>query len=408
LPFRTGIVGAALVFVGVSAPLSSQERPDLTSPGNGARAAGMGGAITAASDDIFSIGWNPAGLSYLSRPEFGYSGRVSVVATGASAQDLQPTTYPRWVARGELTGTGDIFEFIGYAYPLQLMGRTITIAAAYRRFGEGLRAGRFESGTRLANGRYVGSTDFKSSPGIRAISPSIGIELTPRIRVGATANMLSGAYTHSVRGPFPYKYSAHEKDITGLALEAGALVQLTGGIRLGVHATLPHERSYTWDNDTTIRDVTREVPLAVAAGAQVRLDPKSNLTVDVRYAPWADSRLVNDADSSEITTFDGVNDAISFHVGYERDVTNEDRAASRRAGFFWKRTTIVDYLAQPITARGIAVGQSWTLPRSIVDASVNYQRSERWTRHRDAQRAITIRNQDVSIQVGVRRRYKAR
>ena len=128
----------------------------------------------------------------------------------------------------------------------------------------------------------------------------------------------------------------------------------------------------------------------------------------MRFAPWTESQLTNDADGTRITTFDGVNDAMSFHAGYERDVTNEDRSASRRAGFFWKRTTVVDFDARPITARGISVGQTWTLPRSVVDASVGYQRSERWTRHRDVARAITIRNQDLSIQVGVRRRYKAR
>jgi long-subunit fatty acid transport protein len=401
------VVAFAGVFIGSTTSLSAQERPDLTSIGNGARAAGMGYAITAATDDIYSIGWNPAGLSYLARPEFGVSGRIVLMATDASAWDFVPT-YPQYVARGELTATADLFEFLGFAYPLHVGDRTVTIAAAYRRFIDGPRIGRFESGQRVSNGRYVGSTDYKSGPGLRAISPSIGVEVTPRVRVGVTANIISGSFTHSVRGPFPYKYTAHEEDFTGLAIDAGAIVQATDELRLAVQATLPHERSYTWDNDTTIRDVTREVPLALSLGAMYQLDAKSKVLVDFRHTPWSDARLVNDATDQSIVTFDGINNTYSFHAGYERDVTNEDRAASRRLGWYWKRLSIADYLAAPITANGITVGQTWVLPRATVDAAVAYQRTERWTRHQNSERRFSMRNQDVTINVSVRRRYKGR
>ena len=38
--------------------------------GSGARAFGMGGAFLARADDATAASWNPAGLSYLRRPEF--------------------------------------------------------------------------------------------------------------------------------------------------------------------------------------------------------------------------------------------------------------------------------------------------------------------------------------------------
>lgn len=407
MPSRNGIVGALFTLVSIAVPLSSQERPDLVSIGNGARGAGMGYAITASSDDLYSIGWNPAGLSYISRPELAWNGRVMFSGTDAAAWDFITTPrYPLWVARGELTATASLLEFIGFAYPVRIANRTVTVGAAYRDFIDAPRIGRFESGTRVSNGRYVGSTDYSSSPGVRAISPSIGIELTDRVRVGATANILSGSLKHSVRGPHPYVYQANEDDFSGLAIDAGVIVQATDRIRLGLQATLPHDRSYRFDNDTTVRDVTREVPLALSLGAAYTLDAKSKVVADFRSQQWSEARLTNDATGASITTFDGINNAYSLHGGYERDVTNEDRAATRRAGLYWKRTTIADYLAAPITATGVTVGQSWMLPRSNVDVAVTYQRSERWTRHQNSERRISLRNHDMAIQVGVRRRYK--
>lgn len=67
--------------------------------GVGARATGLGGAVTAAADDVYAIHHNPAGLATIDRPELG-------------------TTYSRL-----LTGLSDNSNlqnsFIGYAHPLQ-------------------------------------------------------------------------------------------------------------------------------------------------------------------------------------------------------------------------------------------------------------------------------------------------
>jgi hypothetical protein len=151
--------------------------------------------------------------------------------------------------------------------------------------------------------------------------------------------------------------------------------------------------------------VTREVPLALSAGVAYSLDAKSKVMVDVRHSAWSGARVLNDSSGAVVPTHDGVNDGMSFHAGYERDVTNEDRAAVRRAGFYWKRMTMVDYLAQPITAKGLTVGQSWMLPRVTVDFAASYQRTERWTRHSNVERVISLRNHDIGFQLGVRRRY---
>lgn len=78
--------------------------------GVGARATGLGGAVTAAADDVYAIHHNPAGLATIDRPELG-------------------TTYSRL-----LTGLSDNSNlqnsFIGYAHPLQ-GGRKGVVGAAW-------------------------------------------------------------------------------------------------------------------------------------------------------------------------------------------------------------------------------------------------------------------------------------
>lgn len=71
-----------LAGLGGSAPCAAQEAPPTLQPdekdfegltslslGSGARALGMGGAFLARADDATAASWNPAGISYLRRPE---------------------------------------------------------------------------------------------------------------------------------------------------------------------------------------------------------------------------------------------------------------------------------------------------------------------------------------------------
>jgi tetratricopeptide (TPR) repeat protein len=89
---------AALTFLALAWPAG----PALAAyedVGVGARATGLGGALTGAADDVYAIYHNPAGLATIDRPELG-------------------TTYSRL-----LTGLSDNSNlqnsFIGYAHPLQ-------------------------------------------------------------------------------------------------------------------------------------------------------------------------------------------------------------------------------------------------------------------------------------------------
>src|SRR5262249_28816848 len=98
-----------------STPVSivDQDELDLTNQSNivlalGARALGMGGAFLARADDATAATWNPAGLSYLRRPE------VSVVGNYLSAHST--------VGLDSTRGTASTLDFLAVTYPLSFGG----------------------------------------------------------------------------------------------------------------------------------------------------------------------------------------------------------------------------------------------------------------------------------------------
>lgn len=395
----------ALLALWIPCIVGAQEHPDLLSIGNGARAVGLGFANTAVVNDIHSIGWNPAGLTYLSRGEVAIVGRFVMMATSASATDYNPVGYPILSGNGEITGALDPIEFLGVAKPYRVGGHPVVAGIAWRRFAEGVRAGTFETQRRQANGRYFGSTNFSSRGGIRAISPSVAFEATSRVRLGVTANLLSGSTDYSVRGPFPYEYEARELQYSGVAFDVGALVALREGVRLGLHATLPHDRKLSFDNDTATREVTRRAPLAVAVGVAYDLDRRSFVSADLRYAPWASAEFRDDASGDSVDSDVGVNNGGSIHFGYERDVTTDIRRAKIRFGLFARRTTTQDLRGKAISSFGFSGGQSWYFSRGSFDLGLLYSRSTRWTRTQTPELRMDLTSHDVVLAMGLRRHF---
>ena len=407
-----------LALVALSAPciVAAQEHPDLPSIGNGARAVGLSFATTAAVDDIYSIGWNPAGLSYLTRSEVAITSRVLIAGTSAKATDPTPTFYPIFTAAGEITGALDAIEFAGVASPYRVFGRIVTVGVAYRRFTEGLRVGTFETIRQQGNGSYKGSTKYESVGGARAISPSVGFEVTPRIRGGATVNLLTGSTFYTLRrlAPFP-AYRTRELKHGGVALEAGALYRASEALQFGLHLTLPHDRTLRWDNDTTIRDVTRKAPLAVAVGALLGLSKTARVSADLRHSPWSGADYLEDATGDTVATRVGKNDASSIHFGYERDREREILniygvatgllRTKQRLGLFARQSSAVDFKGKSIRILGISAGQSWLVERGSVDVGLLFSRSSRWTYAESSALRMDLHANDFVFSIGLRRQF---
>lgn len=403
---------AAAVALLLPVTLSAQERLDPTSGGSGARAAAMSQAVTASVSDVFAIGWNPAGLASMTRTEFGFAGTVGIFRNAAQGTTnvITTTGYPRYSAASEFAGASDPLQFVGAAVPFKLLGRTITAGVAYRAFAEGPRQGSYKQRRVVNNGRYFSTATYANEGGVRAISPSLAIAVTKGLHLGVTANLLSGSSVYTTKDSLNFRRRITENDYAGMALDVGGMLQLTAGTRIGVNVTLPHDRTMTIDNDTTERAATRAAPLQVAVGVAKTLSPKSSLNVDVRYAPWSSVAFTDDATGSVIPSRLGVNDAMGVHVGWERDVSGEDRLGVMRRGLFRvggyaRQTTSQDLLGDAILSFGGSIGKTWLMKNSAFEMGLQVGRSTRWVRSQSVQTDVSLANNDFVLTMGLRRQF---
>jgi hypothetical protein len=155
-----------------------QDELDLTGRsavvlGAGARAFGMGGAFLARADDATAASWNPAGLSYLRRPELSLVGVGSRLKTTGGLADGD-----------ELRGAN--LDFTALTYPLRLWGTTGSAQVSFQRaipFG-------FD--------RTIDRGDLQllidAGGGFDVIALGTGLKITPTLRVGATVNRWTNGY----------------------------------------------------------------------------------------------------------------------------------------------------------------------------------------------------------------------
>lgn len=409
---NAAVVCAAVVSI-VTSPLPAQERPDPTAIGASARAVGLSHAVTAVTNDAFSIGINPAGLSRLVQSEAAFVMRAMVARTSAdgTTNSPTPTGFPRYSAEGEVTGTLDAIQFVGGAIPIKLFGRTVAAGLAYRRYDDGLRPGAFQQTRRSTNGRFFTTTTYNTTGGLRAMSPSLAVAITDRLRLGLTANILSGSSSYTVRAtpiasgtaPVAKTTTVAERDFSGLAIDMGALVRLRDGLQLGVHVTLPHDRPFTRDSADASVPATRAAPMQIALGAAMQLNAKTALSLDVRHAPWSSVATTIDSSGAEIPSRVGVNDAASIHVGWERDVSDEDRRGTLRLGAFARQTTSVDLHGEAIAAFGASMGKTWFTERGAFEMGLLASRSTMWTRTSDSITTVSIANTDFALSIGYRK-----
>lgn len=409
---NTARVLAAAAALILPTTLTAQERLDPTSGGSGARAAAMSQAVTASVSDVFAIGWNPAGLASMTRREFGFAGTVGISMSGAQGTTnvITSTGYPRYSATNEFGGASEPLQFVGAAIPMQLLGRTVTAGVAYRTFAEGPRGGSYKQRRVVNNGRYFSTATYANEGGVRAISPSLAVAITKGLQLGVTANVLSGSSVYKTKDSLRFGRQIAENDYAGLAIEVGGMVQLTEGTRFGVNVTLPHERTMTLDNDTTERAATRAAPLQVAVGFAKKLGTKSSLNVDARYAPWSTVEFTDDATGAVIPSKLGVNDAIGLHVGWERDVSGEDRLGVMRRGLFRlggyaRQTTSQDLFGDAILSFGASIGKTWLMKNSAFEMGLQVGRSTRWVRSDTPATTVSLANNDFVLTTGFRRHF---
>jgi long-subunit fatty acid transport protein len=267
--------------------------------GSGARAYGMAGAFLARADDATAASWNPAGLSYLRRPE------VSLVGRYGSFRANSTDTSDVLVERRRASATTP--DFLAATYPVSLGRLSGSVQLSFQRvftFG----------GTRTVE-RVDTLRTIESEGGFDVAAFGAGFRVFRALRVGATVNHWYNGYEQFlVRDPLvgrtrgrSEQYS--EYGISGWNANVGLIFTPVEDLNIGVVAKTPFTASVSLDRSRTdfdannpvlfgqnawaAADLEIDMPAALGVGASIR--PQSQLTISADYTRtyWSGARIRN-------------------------------------------------------------------------------------------------------------------
>jgi long-subunit fatty acid transport protein len=137
--------------------------------GSGARALGMGGAFLARADDATAASWNPAGLSYLRRPEMSLVGARNVFNNDVEGGDIS-----------RFTGWSPDFGAI--TFPLSIKSAGGAVQLSYQRVIP------FDGNRTIERNSGSQTSSLVSSGGFDVVSFGTGWKLTGKLRLGLAVN----------------------------------------------------------------------------------------------------------------------------------------------------------------------------------------------------------------------------
>ncbi len=271
--------------------------------GSGARAFGMGGAFLARADDATAASWNPAGISYLRRPE------VSLVWTGRNRLDSIERAPTGEVVENDHRD-GNAPDFLALTFPFE--HRSITGAAQLsfqRVIG-------FDSSRSIS--RPAQQLGVDSSGGFDVLSLGTGLHLLRSLRLGITFNHWMNGYSQSLDktaqitrndGSTFLRRTQQDSDTTfsgnnvnlgliwspweNLNLGAVAKTHFTGAVGLGRFRRDTDEGGVITFNGHEESDLSIAFPGAIGVGASWRPQSPLTLSMDFTRTYWSDGKIYN-------------------------------------------------------------------------------------------------------------------
>lgn len=275
--FLCGILGSLSHSTGIHA----QELEIAVSPtpvGSGARAAGMGNAFVAIADDATAASWNPAGLVQMERPEISLAYMWNGLSEEFSAFDHPEVSSRHFVQNLDI-------NYLSLVYPLPVLafGRNVSVALSYQRKYDFSRSFSLDYSTANVSRAGVVSNsaltlDFKQKGGLSTITPSIAMELTHRLSVGAAFNFWESSFLNNngweqetitegfnlSRGLPTYLHSRIKEryeDFSGFNMTLGGLWSLNEKWRVG----LRYDTAFTGRADYIREGATLRMRMATVA-----------------------------------------------------------------------------------------------------------------------------------------------
>lgn len=265
--------------------------------GSGARAYGMGGAFLARADDATAASWNPAGLSYLRRPELSLVG----ARNSFSATEVRPDGFI-----DTETGTGRIADFVAATYPVSIGPVSGAAQFSYQRVIN------FTSDRVAENPDVI--TTGTATGGFDVVALGTGLRVFNSLRVGGTINRWMNGYTQTfIREPRVGRTRGRvdqvsDYELSGWNANVGLIWEPFETLNLGVVGKTPFTADVSLRRERTdispsggaftrnrasSNDVRLDLPGAIGVGASWR--PLGQLTVSADYTRtfWSRARIRN-------------------------------------------------------------------------------------------------------------------
>lgn len=397
---RTALATATLT---MAAATAVAQDVSLSRPGSGARAAGMGNAFIAVSDDGTAASWNPAGLSQLVKPEFSLVHNTSLRdrrLEGFLTRD-QSAAY---TALGTRSSTADI-EFASASVPFRLGGKPVTLQVGWRRLfqlathvhGDFQRVAlaptdRPESALRI-DGATDGSVNLWSLAG--AVRP------TDRLSLGWSLDLYRGDWEERVNmsedpgilGPADFFSSMQSDRISGHALSFGLLLAYPSlSVGTVYHGALRGDFAETFSGRSTLIDPIEvssppggqlRFPWSIGVGVAWRPRPLLRLALDFTYDEWTGFTVDATPDSPDdaVSGFDGLppelsatRDTVSVNAGMEKLFPVQAVYVPLRLGVAYEPQGARDpFLREDSSYLGLATGTGVNTNSLKLDLSLEYR-----------------------------------
>jgi long-subunit fatty acid transport protein len=367
--------------------------------GAGARAYGMGGAFLARADDATAASWNPAGLSYLRRPELSLVGARNSFA----AEEVRPDGF---VNTEE--GSGRVADFVAVTHPVSLGSLSGSVQVSYQRVITFTTDRTEENVDVIRTGESTGGFDV--------VALGTGFRLSRSLRAGATLNRWMNGYTQTfIREPRVGRTRGRvdqvsEYEIAGWNANVGVIWEPLATLNLGVVGKTPftadvslrRERTdfspstTAFTRNSAASDAVRlDLPGAIGVGASWRPRGQITLSADYTRTFWSRARIRNfitlaptpeegepptPEESGDFylslpypTFIEEANDAEQIRAGVEYVLIHGQVRWPVRAGYFSNRQTNRDATGSGPRFNGATLGLGMGVGPLLLDVAFVYE-----------------------------------
>ncbi len=336
-------IGLVLLLLGAIGSLAQAQNIDFNIMGTGARARGMGGAFIGVADDATAVGWNPAGLAQLDKPE---ASAVGLFNMKKFSYEITFDAYPEYNDSWDESVSHIAPAFASLVLPTKMSDKNLVFAVAYQRL---IDMGYVHKG----EDEYFDGVSWvpynyeeKTTGGLDAISPAVALQVTPQVMVGLAGNIMINGYKSEYSETYPdypsdtYEYTM-ESDLSGFNMNAGFLGTFNK-FNIGAMFRFPftlnekytEEESWnyggtTGDTSTTSPDIEVSMPLMFGLGLAFKPSDKLTLAADFERRPFSSCEVTVEGETDEI----GYKDCNQFRVGMEYIFSGNNAVFPVRLGF---------------------------------------------------------------------------